>query len=1082
MSSTGEQKRGSLHSSSADSNVVEQIKYQVITPQPDEKPEPLKVCDQVVPDELSEKLSQGSQLSNTNGSKSNQGTQDHEKLHLLERPQSPVSEPIQMVRAPIREKKSVSGIFGTLWLFMKISWIDYTSRCCLSIIAILSIALCIIVTMLAQGLISKVPIVFYSSTSANTGELDIIISDSNQQLNGTTITALLNGVTPTPPAFRVITTGLFTDNLNGAGLTDKNVTCNMIFLDIDFENRIGLGAKDKLIPLPDDEIYISQTAALTLNLKDGQQILVTSDYTSFLKVLVDTRYQRYFNATYPINAATTTKNLQGIFKVRIFDETVGSRFADDGLLKYSALFNIKTAMNILANNISRINPAYSEYARTIDLREYADLAIIQFKDRMDLYLSGNYDTILATAVPLASDIVALLGSESLTLTMPLVSALSFTKFANAVISLMFNMIMVGVILLAAYVINNIINMTISSKTYYTAIQRTIGLSRNQLVGQITVFSLGFTVFGVLFALPFVAWIFNYMNTKLLPGLNAGFSINAEFRNTSISALVAILIPFASSIYPMLDLMYQNIAFSLDKDHSKTSSVRVTIENTHDAFPWTIFSLALFSALNGIFIQVFLPISMASLNITMFFTVFFFLLGSLLFGLLFLFLNFSYLYEYFILKVVIFFEKNHIQSLSLMNLISHRLRNRNTVLIYSLSLAFINFLYVTLIMQTESSQQSVLKARGGTFVLIGPILGSGWQKIISNITIPFQWTPITSDLSTLTTQLNLTSISLSNRGGIISTPQKFASISPEYIEFTPANILSVASSNQQTSLTPSQFLYTRFAAGSGIMSESLRSALDINCLDASDTFTIKLTQTQSNFKFLEQSCGYSLNRISGFVITNRPGVISTTFNIFSHDHYLSLMEDLNKPYESLLNYSRILIKVPNQADELALKDQFTAVSYDYGFSIFYFEQFKKRFASTNSIMDLIFVVMTILCLSLSLFSLISTMSANIVEQSKELAILRCVGLSKFAISRVFMYESVVVILTGAFIGLVVGVSLGWTMVAQNSLFAGTDPSLSFPWSILITVIIFSFVSSLIAAGIPTYLFLRRNIVTLVKSMG
>ena len=53
--------------------------------------------------------------------------------------------------------------------------------------------------------------------------------------------------------------------------------------------------------------------------------------------------------------------------------------------------------------------------------------------------------------------------------MPLVQALQFTRFANAIISLTFNMILAGVVLMAAYVINNIIGMNINSKVYQVAI-------------------------------------------------------------------------------------------------------------------------------------------------------------------------------------------------------------------------------------------------------------------------------------------------------------------------------------------------------------------------------------------------------------------------------------------------------------------------------------------------------------------------------------------------------------------------------------------------------------------------------------
>ena len=74
-----------------------------------------------------------------------------------------------------------------------------------------------------------------------------------------------------------------------------------------------------------------------------------------------------------------------------------------------------------------------------------------------------------------------------------------------------------------------------------------------------------------------------------------------------------------------------------------------------------------------------------------------LLTGLIVGLMLLLLNFSYLIEQGILNIVIPF-KTVIKKIVNMNLISHRVRNRKTIMIYSLCLAFINFINVSTSMQ------------------------------------------------------------------------------------------------------------------------------------------------------------------------------------------------------------------------------------------------------------------------------------------------------------------------------------------------------------------------------------------------
>ena len=154
---------------------------------------------------------------------------------------------------------------------------------------------------------------------------------------------------------------------------------------------------------------------------------------------------------------------------------------------------------------------------------------------------------------------------------------------------------------------------------------------------------------------------------------------------------------------------------------------------------------------------------------------------------------------------------------------------------------------------------------------------------------------------------------------------------------------------------------------------------------------------------------------------------------------------------------------------------------YNFGIFDFDDVIESFKTVNLILNILFIFIVAVCMILSLFSLISTMSSNMMDQKKELAIMRCIGLRKFQIARIYMYESIAVILTGAVIGLSVGCIMGWTIVAQNSLFSGSTFSLVFPWTLLLVVIVTSIFSSIIAAGIPALRMLSTNIVSLIKSI-
>lgn len=221
---------------------------------------------------------------------------------------------------------------------------------------------------------------------------------------------------------------------------------------------------------------------------------------------------------------------------------------------------------------------------------------------------------------------------------------------------------------------------------------------------------------------------------------------------------------------------------------------------------------------------------------------------------------------------------------------------------------------------------------------------------------------------------------------------------------------------------------------------------------------------------------------GFNFTGRPTPVRPINILLNMYDFLvaSNTSDINS-YDDL-RYEKVLMKLkPGKSREETLK-LLNRFALDYSYSVFDFEVVKSSFNTINLILNVLLSFIIVVCMVLSLFSLISTMSSNMMEQKKELAVMRCIGLRRFQIIRIFMYEAVAVILTGASIGLAVGCLVGWTIVAQNSLFSNSEFTVVFPWVLILVIFLTSLVSSLLAAGIPAFNMLRQNIVTLIKSIN
>ena len=65
--------------------------------------------------------------------------------------------------------------------------------------------------------------------------------------------------------------------------------------------------------------------------------------------------------------------------------------------------------------------------------------------------------------------------------------------------------------------------------------------------------------------------------------------------------------------------------------------------------------------------------------------------------------------------------------------------------------------------------------------------------------------------------------------------------------------------------------------------------------------------------------------------------------------------------------------------------------------------------------------------LCFFSLCASMSSNIYDQRKEVAILRAMGMTRIRIKLLYFYESMLLVLASCSLGVFIGVLVGYTMI-------------------------------------------------------
>ena len=123
---------------------------------------------------------------------------------------------------------------------------------------------------------------------------------------------------------------------------------------------------------------------------------------------------------------------------------------------------------------------------------------------------------------------------------------------------------------------------------------------------------------------------------------------------------------------------------------------------------------------------------------------------------------------------------------------------------------------------------------------------------------------------------------------------------------------------------------------------------------------------------------------------------------------------------------------------------------------------------DTLLNLLYVLLS-LSIIVSLFGIVNTLVLTVFERTRELGMLRAVGMTRRQLRRMIRHESVVTALIGAALGIPVGVVLA-LMVGQ----AIEYPAFTIPVGTLVVFVIAAIIAGLIAAIFPARRAARLNV--------
>ncbi|MDP2435365.1 MAG: ABC transporter permease [archaeon] len=706
----------------------------------------------------------------------------------------------------------------------------------------------------------------------------------------------------------------------------------------------------------------------------------------------------------------------------------------------------------------------------------------------------------------------------------LILSMSVTQYLSIFMDQIFTSVSVILSGLGAMLIYSLLIADINEKTFEYGMLRALGLRNSSLIVILTTQAIFYAVPGILLGilLSFVAFV----PLANLLGDYAATPPDYSFDHGALvlAVLMGFFLPILANIIPIQRVLSRTLRDALDifytGDSTSVSFIRLDTESFDFSGPQT--SAALLMSIFGFVIYYVVPYAFVALKTGLFLGIMNWILLGMVFGCIIL----STTAQPHLERLILFCsmwgtERTKLSDLVKKSLSGHRVRNRKTALMFTISLAFVIFAGAMFALQTRALNSNIELLLGAHMVVFAPrsqnalnepafreffasqaALQAQKQEPATVLGYSFMTFPVTS--SSLSDLAGITSQSAILYGlednYLASTYSKFylpsamsdqfsyaidpSSSKPDLIDSLsrfrrqqrlPDEVFINASSlllptSILTDFPPTNFSQDAFDSSTRLFlgflevlaSEAVRPSYK---LSTSLPGNLRSSGNQFFLKFR----GF-LQKLPGFLYSSYPQASYGAPLILSMDSHRQVVEKVSPSLQHQSpHYQRLLLRLRNDMtalDRAAVINGLRTCINDSFTQVVDTTDILEGSANATALILVFFNVISLIAILMCFFSLWLSFIANVNENAWEFGVLRAVGLTAAQVVRLYLYEAFALILSAVIISTLLGVAIATTLTLQFDVFTEMAFEFSFPSFLFFSVstlsVIVSFGGSYLAS--------------------